>query len=262
MSLQNILVHLDHTSQSDGRFEVALALAERHRAQLSGFFPSTAPIFSQRLNAADQAEQQSVLAARARERGVSLHWLGEEDGRTTLSVAEQLILQAYYTDLAVIAKPDPAAGPRGGADLPEKLVVASGVPVLITPPPGAFKPAAERVVVAWRAGRASVRSLRDALPLLQMANHVKILSLASDTSGQAGDEHSLDRLCRHLARHGVEAQAERLVAAGIGMGDALLNRSVDESADLLVVGGFAYKQPMPIATYLVKNTTIPVFMAN
>jgi len=262
MSLQTILVHLDHSPQSDVRFELALALAARHRAHLNGFFPSATPLFSQRLNAGERDERKAALAARASARGVSLQWLSDEEGRTTLSIAEQLILQSYYADLVVISKPDPASDPRGMSDLPEKLVISSGVPVLITPPQGTFNLAPERAIVAWRAGRASVRSLRDALPLLQQVNHVKILSLATSSAQQAADERSLDQLCRHLARHGIEAQTERLVAAGIGMGDALLNRAVDESADLLVAGGFAYKQAMPVAAYLLKHMTIPVFMSN
>jgi len=262
MSLQNILVHLDHTPQSEGRFELALALAASHRCLLSGFFPIAPPYFSKTSRAAELDQVKAELAKRATARDVRLQWLENDDWRTTLSVAEQLILQSYYSDLVVIGKPDAAAGPRSLADLPERLVIAAGTPVLIVPPRGTFNPVPQRVVVAWRAGRASVRSLRDALPLLQQAKQVKILCLATAPEQATGEACGFEQLCAQLARHGVATETECLVAAGIGLGDALLNRAVDASADLLVVGGFAYKQPMPVAEHLVKHTTIPVFMSH
>lgn len=262
MSLQNILVHLEHTPQSGQRFNLALALAEQHRCLLSGFYPISPPYFSREFKENELAALKVELSARAQARGVRLQWLQNDDWRTTLSVAEQLILQAYYADLVVIGKPDAAGGPRNTLEIPERLVTGSGTPVLITPSQGAFQQVPERVVVAWRAGRASVRSLRDALPLLQQARHVRILNLLSGDPRQDEGQGSLEQLQAHLARHGVEAQTERLTAAGVGMGDELLSRAVDESADLLVAGGFAYKQPMPVAAHLVRHTTIPVFMAN
>jgi len=262
MSLQNILVHLDHTPQSDARFEVALALAANHRCLLSGFFPIAPPYFSKSSRAAELDQVKAALAQRAREKDVRLHWIENDDWRTTLSVAEQLILQSYYADLVIIGKPDAAAGPRSLADLPERLVIGAGVPVLIVPPQGTFNPVPQRVMVGWRAGRASVRSLRDALPLLQQARQVKVLCLASNREQASGEACGFDPLCAQLTRHGVEAETECLVSAGIGLGDDLLNRAVDESADLLVVGGFAYKQPMPIAAHLVKHATIPVLMSH
>lgn len=262
MSLQNILVHLDLTPQSKSRFEMALALAASHHCLLSGMFPIAPPYFSKTSRNEELEQLKLELFQRAASQDVRLQWLENDDWRTTLSVAEQLVLQAYYADLVVIGKPDATAGPRSLADLPERLVIAAGTPVLIVPSQGTYHPVPRRVVIAWRAGRASVRSLRDALPLLQRAGHVKVLSLATGPEHQEEDEVSLRFLCDHLARHGITAETERLVSAGIGLGDALLNRVADESADLLVAGGFAYKQAMPVASFLVRNATIPVFMSH
>lgn len=262
MSLQNILVHLDHTAQSDSRFEVALALAASHRCLLSGMFPIAPPYFTKTSRAAELDQLKQDLELQATARDIRLQWIENDDWRTTLSVADQLILQAYYADLVVIGKPDATAGPRSLADLPERLVIGSGTPVLVVPPQGTFHPVPRRVVIGWRAGRASVRSLRDALPLLQQAQQVKVICLATSSEQTKGEECGFDQLCSHLARHEVAAETECLVSAGIGLGDALLNRAVDEAADLLVVGGFAYKQPMPVAAHLVKHATIPIFMSH
>lgn len=42
----------------------------------------------------------------------------------------------------------------------------------------------------------------------------------------------------HLARHGVQAQIERMVSAGLPVGEALLSRAADLGVDLIVTGAY------------------------
>lgn len=264
MSLKNILVHLDHTPQSPGRFELALALAHQHQAHLTGLYATATPFFHLRSAERSRQEVQADAEAQAAAVGVALDWAVSDEVHTNRSITEVVCLHAYYADLVVIGQPTQASGHSTGAprDLPEKLVLCSGRPCLIVPFSGTFRSAGERVMVAWKAGRTAARAVHDALPFLLKAKQVTLLSLGSAASHSDEDESSLKELAGHLAYHGVEARTEHLLISGIGMGDALLNRATDEGIDLLVAGGFTPTQPGAIAGHLLKQMTVPVLMSN
>ncbi|WGM39351.1 universal stress protein [Caulobacter sp. NIBR1757] len=124
--------------------------------------------------------------------------------------------------------------------LAEAVVFSSGRPVLLfrggTEPPRSFK----RILVAWDGGRASIRAVTDALPLLKQAQEVRILTILGDKPTAVGGQ--ADELLRHLAAHGVQAEAEEYTAAGEGAGK-IIERVADERGfDLLVMGAYGHSR--------------------
>jgi len=71
----------------------------------------------------------------------------------------------------------------------------------------------------------------------------------------------------HLARHGVKAQIETTVSAGLPIGEVLLSRLADLGADLLVMGAYGHSRAREVllggATRSVLHSmTIPVLMSH
>ncbi len=71
----------------------------------------------------------------------------------------------------------------------------------------------------------------------------------------------------HLARHGVKAQAERTVSAGIPIGELLLSRAADLGADLLVMGAYGHSRVRELllggaTRSILASMTIPVLMSH
>jgi hypothetical protein len=102
----------------------------------------------------------------------------------------------------------------GQRSLVEGLIFASGRPVLLLPE-GATRQLAstfDTVAVAWDHSRSATRAVAVALPVLQAAKHVHVVTVV--------DEKRLPRagsgveLCKHLARHGVEVTFEQVQAKG------------------------------------------------
>jgi nucleotide-binding universal stress UspA family protein len=46
----------------------------------------------------------------------------------------------------------------------------------------------------------------------------------------------------HLARHGVKAQIERTVSAGLPVGEVLLSRAADLGVDLIAMGAYGHSR--------------------
>jgi len=263
MALKNILVHLDHLPQSPERFDLALAVARKQQAVLTGYYATASPYFSLGAESRLREENRSQCLAKAGQVGVRLDWVENDGAQAGLSLVSRVNQRAIYADLTVVGQPSTESGspPRAPRDLPERLILASGRPVLTVPFAGTFRRVGERVMVAWKAGRASSRAVADALPFLTHADAVILVSFAATPEEIGADERSLDELRRYLLYHGVEALTEQRQISGIGLGDALLNRVAEEGIDLLVAGGMLPKQQGPMANHILQHMTVPVLMS-
>lgn len=122
----------------------------------------------------------------------------------------------------------------------ESIIFGSGRPTLILPPaPNRVDALAiDTVVVAWDFSRPAARAVADALPILQKAKRVCVVTVTNekviDTS-RSGAE-----LTKHLARHGVDVVLDTVDAAGrsIGRGSRLIYWS--RKRDILVMGAFGH----------------------
>jgi nucleotide-binding universal stress UspA family protein len=124
--------------------------------------------------------------------------------------------------------------------LAEAVVFSSGRPALLfrggSAPPRVFK----RILVAWDGGPAATRAVADALPLLRQAQEVRILTVLGDKPTAVGGQAT--ELLRHLAVHGVKAEAEEYTSAGEGAGK-IIERVADERGfDLLVMGAYGHSR--------------------
>jgi nucleotide-binding universal stress UspA family protein len=181
--------------------------------------------------------------------------------------AEVGVLNARYADLAITGQIDPGKPPPGGwARLPEQLALASGRPVLILPYAGRFDSAGKRVLVAWSRTRESARALNDALPILERASEVTVLSINPRRGEDANDLPGAD-IALHLARHGVTAEASSSDADDIDVGNALLSRAADLGADLIVMGCYGHSRMRElilggVTREVLRHMTVPVLMSH
>jgi nucleotide-binding universal stress UspA family protein len=244
------------------RLDVALGLAKRHQARLTGLlvirhqYPTEAAVL-----AAQKRFERRLDGA-----GIDGRWQCVDGSLIGVGMTEIVLSRARCSDLLIIGQGSPRTASVGVPfDLPERAVLESGLPVLIVPYAGSFPSVGERVLVSWKAGPESTRALNDALPILRLAQRVVVLT--KDRPGSLGVESEAEGLCGHLARHGVTAQACYLLAGDAPWGDVLLNRACDEAFDLLVVGAAAHGQEDrmalgSVARQLLREMTVPVLMSH
>ena len=280
MAYKDILVVADDTPECEERVGVALRLAARHDAHVIGlmvreqvYVPRYATTNLPSSFLAEQREVEEKARAEVRERferqaaqaGVAHEWY-TADGDPVKAVS----LFSRHADLAVIGQDNPeSAGFGTSTDLAEHVVLASGRPVLVVPYVGTYPRVGDRVMIAWDASREAARAVADSLPLLQAAQQVVTLSANPDTGGRSdrhGDIPGAD-IARHLARHGVRVEAQRLNAKEVSIADMLLNRIADEGIDLLVMGAYGHARVREIwlggvTRSLMQYMTVPVFISH
>lgn len=280
MALKDIVVQLDGTAQSAIRLDVAVGLARKHAAHLTGLHVIdpvlNAPILYGDASSLpvliDQARGEAQEAAngiemRFRERlqteGIEGEWRLAE-GRT----ADTVLLHARYADLVVLGQQDPD-NPRlsGGGGVIEHTLFASGRPLLVIPYIGRFEEIGRNVLIGWSATREAARAVADALPLIAAADNATVLAI-DPRGGIAGHgQVPAADIALHLARHGIRVTAAHIPSGDVSPGDVLLNYAADNSVDLLVIGGYGHSRVRElvmggVTRTILQRMTIPVLMSH
>ncbi|MBN3815918.1 universal stress protein, partial [Paraburkholderia sp. Se-20369] len=175
MSYKSLVVHLDTSGRARTRLELALRLARRFEAHLTGVFAihtATPDAFYVMAGSADDFREQRqrraerlgaierLFRAETARAKVSSTWI-HADARPNIVVPHH----ARLADLVIAGQSDPD-DPETCIDdqFEENLVLSAGRPVLFVPRTGAFRAPGERVLVAWDGSREAVRAAHDAMP--------------------------------------------------------------------------------------------------
>jgi nucleotide-binding universal stress UspA family protein len=261
---------MDETKSTASRLDVAIDLARRFKARLTGLYVITHQYYQPRHGKAEVAEARvrKMFDERSARAGIESQWLYVDWSVIGVGITEIINHHAHYTDLLVVGQSAAdASSKENPTDLPERLVLGAGRPVLVIPYAGKFTAVGTRILVAWKAGRESTRAVNDALPLLKKAQRVDVLAINSSETYEDDSVSLCANICDHLARHGVKATPERMVVSDSSVGDALLNRACEEGFDLLVMGAYAHTPQGKmvlgsVAKHLLKQMTVPVLLAH
>lgn len=277
MSYKTILVHCDGGKPFAGRARLALDLARRHDAQLIGVYVRPrfeAPVFADGAIAMDQvygiyetetkADQDATFAAYRAVVGDQADGAGwvVAEGYTDEVLAEL----GHAADLIVVGQrePDPALGTP--PDLPEKLSLLSERPVLVVPHIGALAPVGKNVLLCWNGHREAGRAATGALPLLQKAEKVTVLSIDPPRPEGMRQKVQAD-MVGWLGRHGVKAELMVDTAADTDVGNVILSRAADSSADLVVMGVYGHSRMREmvmggVSRTVLSSMTVPILVAH
>lgn len=274
MTLRHILVHLDESDRCGARLTLAIRLAQKFGALLTGFFAENDPkgmtvavLDAERVLAPAAAYVEEWFRDCAGAAGIRADWAAAMTV-SDAALVEQTVVAVQASDLAIFGQHDPHRPDiRVPADLAEQVVLHGGRPVLIIPCKGEVRHIGRRIMVAWNSGKEAARALNDALPLLQAAEHVTLVSINIDGGGDGRNEDRFRYVERHLAAHGIRVEIDRLSVENIGIMDMLLGRLADEAIDLLVMGahghyGFPHLHRGGGTRHILRRMTVPVLMSH
>ena len=147
----------------------------------------------------------------------------------------------------------------------ESTLFESGRPTLVVPYIQQQGLKLDRVLACWDGSHYAARAIADALPFLRRSKAVEIVIVAGRDA--PADEVPGADLARHLARHGLAVEVKRLVAADVGVADAILSYAADSAADFIVMGGYGHSRLREFvlggATRgMLQEITIPILMSH
>lgn len=250
MTIRSILAVADGGTTTQATLETAVTAAKRFDAALDVLHVmadvnSVVPVIGEGMSGAMVEQLMAAMAqtiasraARAREAyqkvsaagGAKLSWR-EITGRE----ADVVAAVGRLTDLIVIGRPSGEAEAPLAATL-DAALFDTGRPVLVASPTAA-RVMAGRVALAWNGSAQAARVVAAALPILEVADHVTVLTVGTiDSVATAQD------LIAYLGRHNVSASHESIPPGGASTGAALLAHAEQTRADLLVMGAYGHSR--------------------
>jgi nucleotide-binding universal stress UspA family protein len=166
-------------------------------------------------------------------------------------------------DLAVVGQ---AQREHGASEelMIEAALFESGRPLVVVPYIQKQGLKLDRVIVCWDGGRTAARAIADAMPLLERAKAVEVVTVAEE---RKQEENASAHMIEHLARHGVAASARRTSMGDISIENVILSYAADSGADFLVMGGYGHSRLREFilggATRgILASMTLPVLMSH
>lgn len=273
MALKNILVHVTDTAQSKLRLETAADLCVAHDAHLTGLgvraYPempaySVGPIPDIILEPFDAQQDAALAKARAAFDDVVRRagWTDRSTWREQEGNATDLVgLNARCADLTVTGQDVPDEDPFEISAI--DLVMRSGRPVLVMPHGVKCEVVGRHVVIAWNASREAARAVADAMPILEAAETVDILTVAPDADGELPGAD----IAAHLAHHGIAVEVREAGDGDDDAGVSLLHYVEESGADLLVMGAYGHSRIREfvfggVTRHVLQMMKVPVLMSH
>ncbi|MEJ1157668.1 universal stress protein [Prosthecomicrobium sp. N25] len=277
MAIKDILLLLDLAKDKSPAAELALDLAGRMNAHITGvglaidpIVPGfvVAPIPIELIEAAREEALKTARDAAARfEHAAGLAGVSRETRIVEVLMGgapENFLANCRTTDLVVVGQEDPDK-PEGMREaLIEAALFEGAAPLLVVPYITRTALSTSKVMIAWDGSRTAAHAVQAALPILAQAGQIAVVMVgaAMDGPGEPGAD-----IATWLARHGLSVDIETIPAPATGIGDALLNHASDRGFDLLVMGGYGHSRVREFlfggATRdILRSMTVPILMAH
>ncbi|RZN09273.1 universal stress protein UspA [Bradyrhizobium genosp. SA-3] len=168
-------------------------------------------------------------------------------------IASILAEHARFSDLTLLpVKPHDSRTEH----IIETLLFESGRPLLLCPEQHVdeLRPEFENVMIAWDHSARAARAVGDALPVVQAAASVRVVTVAdekTDAIVQSGTA-----LVDHLREHGVHASFETTKCGGSSIGKVLGSWANSHAVDAIVMGAYHHSRLNEIVWGGVTKTVI------
>ena len=285
MPIRKLLLPLTGTAAGEGALTTALLVARQWDAHLTALHVrvdsrDVAPLAGEGLSGAMIEEMMSATEKESGDRSTAVRAMFDrfvaEHGvvvaephphagatanfATATGREEDLVAQlARLTDLTVVPHPE-AGNDVSSSDALHAVLFDSGRPVLIAPQ-AALPTIGTRICVAWNGTAESAAAVQAAIPWMQRAQAVRILS--ADEYQRRGP--AADALAGYLALHGIQVEIATFRPLDRAVGRGLLTAAREFGADLLAMGAYSHSRLRQlilggVTRHVLENAELPVLM--
>lgn len=281
MGMKTILVPIENHDAMQSALETALLLGRRCDSYIEGFALRWAinefmvgdvvggmPLETYRQDIAEEAkkarqifetfmQKHNVPRSTETTESLSFGWLDD------VSEGESFIgSYGRVFDVIVMNRRDAKSSPLHDRAI-ESGLFESGRPILLSPP-SPPRQIATNVLIAWNCSTEQARAIALAMPLLQKADRITVLTV---TGGTGVPGPSAEQLIRYLQRNGIVAAPMKVELDGRNTGEAILAAAQSLGCDLLIKGAYTQSRLRQwifggATQHVLANAALPVLLAN
>ena len=281
MGMKTILVPTENHDAMQSALETALLLARRYDSYIEGFalrwginefvaldIGVALPPETYKLDLVEQTkqarlvfesfmQQQHVPRSIGATGSLSFGWLDDvPEGDSFVGSYGRVF------DVIVMSKPGENSTRRHNGAI-ESGLFESGRPILISPPTPP-RQIATNVLIAWNCSTEQARAIALAMPLLERADRVTVLTVAG---GTAVPGPPAQQLIRYLQCNGIAAVPMTVKLDGRNTGETILATADSLGCDLLIKGAYTQSRFRQMifggaTRHVLENATLPVLLAH
>ncbi|MSP29853.1 MAG: universal stress protein [Acetobacteraceae bacterium] len=287
MAIRKVLLPLTGTAAGEAALSTALMIARHWSAHVTALHVrvdarDVAPLAGEGLSGAMIEEMMTATERESNDRAQAVRTMFERfitdhhvvvaearagAGHATASFAavmgreEDLIAQqARLADLTVVPHPD-SGEDVSSSDALHAVLFDSGRPVLIAPQKAPIS-IGTRVCLAWNGTAESAASALAALPWMQRADAVRILT----AEGYQRRGPGAQELAAYLSLHGVDAEIATFAPVDREVGAGLLASARAFGCDLLSMGAYSHSRLRQlilggVTRHVLERANLPVMMS-
>src|ERR1700681_4189608 len=275
--IKDIIVHLEHRIARDPARDFAVTVAETFDAHVAGVAFAYTPDFPGYVMPETPPDILAQMIAESEKAALAAIERFDAAARRSMISAEHRLLKALGAapvvlsrltrrfDLSVFMQSEPNGVDND--DMIETSLFQSGRPLIVVPHIQRDGLKLDHLVCCWDGSSAAARAINDALPLLAKAATVDLLIVLNEKTNSNTNVIRGAEMAKHLARHDVKVQIETVPAADIDVTNAILSYVADNSATLIVMGGYGHAKLREVilggvTRDMLKSMTVPVFMSH
>jgi nucleotide-binding universal stress UspA family protein len=277
MSIKRILVPLPGSVGHTAEIDMALSAAKALGAHVEALFISQPPPVTAAVASNRYAEERDRIARDARERlvracaavGIPLLSANDEPGiplsaswrEAEGSYVEIAVQRAAAFDLMVAAS---ATVMESLMAIAEQSLLRTRRPVLLAPS-RLQSDLTDSAMIAWDESPECWHAVSAAIPFLQLAKSVQVISVDRDASSRKASQAEV---LAYLRCHGIGATAQVIEPHLLSVGDTLLAAGAEHEAGLLVMGAYSHSRLREMllggaTRHILKNASArPVLLAH
>ena len=269
--MRSILLHIRDDRCLKARAQVAFDLARAFEGHVSCLqaVPYNVGVPSDFMSAAmtqilpllkeQAAELRQKMESRLTKEDASWAWI-EQDG----SAAYRIPQHALLNDLVVMGACNDVGGEDAYSSLAAKMCLTVDAPVMLVPEASTSFDADAPVIIAWNGSAEACQAIKAALPLLQRASTVFLMSVEEHSDR---DRFPNTAAARYLARHDIKAElsAESMLKDGIA---ATLNEQARRrAASCIIMGAYGHSRVRElvlggVTRQMMKTSEVPLLFAH
>ena len=173
------------------------------------------------------------------------------------------VVMGRVSDVAVVDL-DPQSNQFGTErEMTEAMLFGSGHPVIVTSGK-AMTELPLSITIAWDGKREAAKAVSAALPILEKAASVNVVTVAKEQSDWHKDDKTLEE---YLLEHGIKSTFRLIPKVRGSTARALIEDAVSTGSDLLVMGAYSHSRWVEtilggVTHHALHESQIPIFMAH
>ena len=181
----------------------------------------------------DEALEKAETEIRARLAPQDFGWSVNTVADTRPDLMRSMTRSERFSDLMVLPSPQsaPAAGQIISASLNEMHL-----PILVIPEGDIRDASFRKIMIAWDESDVALAAVRAAIPLLDGADRIEIVSVDPE-NGTVGHD-----LAVMLDRKGIDADVTPVPLEGKAIADVMLEHARETGVDLIVMGAYGHRR--------------------